>query len=269
MANALADVFESITQNMRQDQQMLNALDDDGDGDAGDNMVANMDTIAQALRQVEGRDMTVDQMLQYAGQTLRQQGKGATAPLYANGLDQAARNLAGKQSFSLEDLAGLLSGLAQGIQNTPGVKQGEGGLLDGLIPGVTAFLESRKGGKSMIEALLAAFMASQRGAYQTSSADKGFGSAASKSTKGRVDPGAAGASSILGGLLDSLLGGGLQAGRGEQPSKPGLGDLLGGSGLDELFGGLLGGGTQQRQQQQQQRPRGQEPRAPLGPTEII
>ena len=111
------------------------------------------------------------------------------------------------------------------------------------------------------------FMASQRGAYQTSRSTSGFGSFADQNTRGRVDPGAAGASSLFGGLLGALLNGGLQAGRG-QSAGSGLDDLFGGGGLGQLFGGQggFGWGTPP---QQQPRARGGNPPAPVGPSEIV
>ncbi len=165
MASSLTDLFASMKQSLEQDRDVLNDLDGEGvgDGDAGDNMVANFETITNALRQAESRGVGPDQALTFASQVLQEQGKGATAPVYASGLRQAASNLEGKTSFGLDDIGGLLSGLLGGAQQAPGVQnQGGGGLLDGLLPGVMSFMQSRNAGKSTIEALLSGFMASQR-----------------------------------------------------------------------------------------------------------
>lgn len=326
MIKSLTDLFEDITQGLAQDRDTLNGLDDVGDGDAGDNMVNNFSTITNALRQVEDQDVTVDQALNHASQVLRQQGHGPTAPMYANGLVQAANNLQGKKSFGLDDITGLLGGLLGGVQQTPGIQpQGKGGLLDGLLPGVMGFMQLRNAGKSTIEALLGGFMASQRGAMGTARQSSGFGNFADRQTQGRVDPGAAGASSMLGSLFNSLLSGGLSASRREparsegisslfdvgglgslfgsggqggqqQPaqSSGGLSDLLGGllggqgggqggqqqpqgGGLSDLLGGLLGGGGQSAPQSGGgsgsfgggARPDNDEPRARIGPKEIV
>ena len=254
MVNSLTDLFEDITRGLEQDKDTLNALDDVSDGDAGDNMVNNFSTITNALRQVEGQNVTVDQALTHASKVLRQEGHGPTAQMYANGLLQAAEQagqvVEAEAGFALEVAGGLLGG----VQQTPGVREeGQGGLLDGLVPGITAFMQSRNAGRSTIESLLSGFMASQRGALGTTRQNSGFGKAADQPTQGRVDPGAAGATSILGSLFGSLLSGGLSAGRGEQARTPGLGDLFGGGGLGDLFGGggagggglggLLGGGA--------------------------
>lgn len=272
MPNALTDLFEELTNSLRNDREMLNNLDNDYDGDAGDNMVDNFATITRALRESEGSVSTVDQALRYASDALQKDGKGAMAPLYAQGLVQAASNLEGKSSFSLNDLQGLLGGLLSGAQQAGG-GQKSGGMFDSLLPGITTFLQSRKNGASVLEALMQGFFASQRGAYGTSRQNTGFGSFTDRDTGGRVDPGAAAGSSLLGGLLGSLLSGGLGAGRGEQPRSPGLGELFGGGGLGELLGGagglgglgeLFGGGGGGSS-------RGStgEPRAKIGPSETI
>ncbi|HEY1012287.1 MAG TPA: DAK2 domain-containing protein, partial [Herpetosiphonaceae bacterium] len=170
----LADLFEAMTNGLRQDRENLNNLDDYANGDTGDNMVYNFETITGALRQMEGQPVTVDQALNHASEVLREQGRGGTAPIYATGLAQAAQNLKGKESFGLDDLIGLLGGLMSGAANaqpqapnqaqpeeqpaqptaqTPGL----GGLLDGLVPGITTFMQSRNAGESTIESLFKGF----------------------------------------------------------------------------------------------------------------
>jgi hypothetical protein len=244
MASSLTELFDSMKRSLEQDRDVLNDLDGDGvgDGDTGDNMVANFETITNALREADTRGAPVDQALTYASQVLQEQGKGSTAPIYASGLREAASNLQGKTSFGLDDIGGLLSGLLGGAQQAPGVKnQGGGGILDGLLPGVMSFMQARNAGKSTIEALLSGFMGAQRGAYGTTRSNQGFQDQQTQ-TQGRVDPGAAGASSLLGGLFSALLSGGLSAGRGEPAQSPGLGELFGGAGgLGQLFGGGGGG----------------------------
>ncbi|KPL88140.1 DAK2 domain-containing protein [Herpetosiphon geysericola] len=294
MSKALTDLFAEITNNLADERDSLNALDGVGDGDAGDNMVSNFETITKTLRQNEGQG-SVDKALRAASHALRTSGKGPTAPMYANGLDQAANDLAGKTSFGVNDIMKLLGGLLGGVQNTPGVKQqGEGGILDGLVPGVTTFMQSRNNGKSTLEALMDGYKASQRGAYGTSQQGSGFGLFGNNDTSGKIDPGAAGASSLLGSLLQTLLANGLSAGRGE-PSKTsgfeelfgggqqqqqppqgggGYGDPLGGlGGLGDLFGQLFGGGGGMfgGQPQQQQRPNsgGDDPKPRLRDQEVI
>src|SRR5437764_4523657 len=129
-ANSLVDLFSAITQNLQQDRQHLNQLDS-GDGDTGDNMAANFqlvtDTLSQFVQQA-GPQADVGVALQQASQVLRQQGQGATAPIYAQGLANAAQRLQGKTTFSIEDLLPLLQGLLQGAQQASGTQQGEGSL---------------------------------------------------------------------------------------------------------------------------------------------
>ena len=250
MPSSLTELFADITRGLNEDRDSLNALDQAHNGNAGDNMVFNFETITDALRQADQQNAPVDQALNFASQMLRQSGKGKTAEMYANGLAEAANSFQGKQNFGIGDIATLLNGLLGGVQNTPGVRsQGGGGMLDGLLPGVMGFMQSKNSGGSLLESLFKGYMASQRGAFGTTGSESGFGSSSGRNTRGQVDPGAAAASSLLGSLFNSLLSNGLKAGSGNR---------LPSSGLEDLFGGLggLGGMQQQQPRQQQQDPYG-------------
>lgn len=206
----LVAVFEAITQNLERDRADLNQLDRD-DNDSGDNMVANFQLVTSSLRQTvsQGGDQTdIGAALQQASQLLRSNGKGATAKIYAEGLDDASARLAGKSGFSLDDLMPLLEGLlggAQRAQGSMGGGDGQGSLLDVLGPGVLSYLEGKRGGMSDSEAILNALLNLRRGAIGTARSPVGYGRAAGRDTSGEVDPGAAGAASLLEGLFGALL----------------------------------------------------------------
>ncbi len=114
---SLIAIFEAITQNLQRDQQSLNTLDRD-DGDSGDNMVYNFALVTQTLRKVITQERVADvgAALSQAAQALQEQGKGATAPIYAAGFQDAASELKGKDSFDLGDLMPLLQALLGGMQ---------------------------------------------------------------------------------------------------------------------------------------------------------
>ncbi len=232
-ADSLVALFEAMTQNLEQDRGHLNSIDR-GDGDAGDNMAANFrlitDTLAQTLaRSGEGAD--VGEALAVASRTLRKNGQGATAPIYAQGLSEASKRLAGQTSFSLDDLLPLLEGLLSGSRKASGRKQGEGSLLDVLLPGIMAYVMAKRGGQSDLDAILTALLNLRRGANSTAESPTGYGRSTGKDTTGQVDPGAAGAASLLEGLFGAILrqamqqgGGGLPGlGGASQPSSGGAG----------------------------------------------
>src|SRR5688572_829938 len=142
-SDSLVAIFEAITQNIERDQQTLNKLDRD-DGDSGDNMVHNFRLVTNTLRKAtsQGEQADIGAALGQAAQVLRDDGKGATAPIYASGFQDAAGELSGKSSFSLDDLMPLLQALLGGMQKANSAKPGEGSMLDAILPGVMGYMEA-------------------------------------------------------------------------------------------------------------------------------
>ncbi len=68
-----------------------------------------------------------------------------------------------------------------------------------------AYLEAKNGGQSDLEAILSGLLSSRRGATATAGTATGYGKGAGRDTTGEVDPGAAGAASMLEGLFGALL----------------------------------------------------------------
>lgn len=210
-ARSLVAVFEAITQNLEQDRDDLNQLDRD-DHDTGDNMAGNFRLVTESLHKQVGAGEAVDvgAALGQAAQVLRADGRGATARIYASGLDEAATKLKGQSSFSLDDLLPLLEGLLGGAQQAGGARQGEGSLLDVLIPAIGSYSQAKRAGQGDLEAVLGALLETRRSANGTARSSAGHGKGAGRDTTGEVDPGAAAAASLLEGLFGALLKGGLQ-----------------------------------------------------------
>ena len=261
-ANGLVALFEAMTRNLEHDRSHLNSIDR-GDGDTGTNMAANFrlitDTLAQDLG--PGGETDIGKALNQAARTLKKQGQGATASIYAQGLSEAGKRLAGQTSFTLDDLMPLLEGLLNGATKASGSSQGAGSLIDVLLPGIMAYLQSKRAGQSDMEAILTALLNLRRGAFGTAQSPAGYGRSSGTDTTGQVDPGAAGAASLLEGLFGAILrqvlqgGGGLGGPGGGAPQRqpaprdtspadapsfplPGLP-----GGLGDLIGGILGGAS--------------------------
>lgn len=258
-ARSLVAVFEAITQNLEQDRDDINQLDRD-DHDTGDNMVNNFRLVTSSLQQQigQGGEVDVGAALGQAAQVLREGGAGSTAPIYAQGLEDAASRLQGQSSFSLNDLLPLLEGLLGGAQQAGGAQQGQGSLLDVLIPAIGAYSSAKRSGQGDLEAVLGALLETRRGANGTARSSSGYGKAAGRDTTGEVDPGAAAAASLLEGLFGALLKGGLQQGapagaggsagkyggpptapqQGQPPAQP----QGSGNPVIDMLGSLFGGG---------------------------
>lgn len=201
----LATLFASIAQELDVDRTQLNELDG-RNGNAGDNLANNFRLVSEALSQLKGKedDRTA---LKQAAQILQAQGSGKTADLYASGLSEAASKLPAG-SLSINDLLPLLEGLMRGVQQSSNAKQGDGTLLDALIPGVLGYMQAKQRGASDMEAILDALASSRRGAYGNSSSS----GAVTTQTPAQADPGAVGVGSLLEGLFRGLLKSGVIGG---------------------------------------------------------
>lgn len=237
----LSELFGSIAQEMQTDRHYLNGLDS-RNRNAGDNMAKNFQIISDALAQQQGKVDDRDALTQ-AAEVLREQGQGKTASLYANGLEQAALSLP-TGSLSMDDILPLLEGLLRGVQQASGARQGQGTLLDALIPGVLGYMQAKQQGASDMEAILDALSAARRGTNggyygqdgnslpfpmpgqtQQPGANSPYGGGQTQQPGiPQIDPGAAGVGSLLEGLFRGILKGGLGGALGG-----GLGGLLGGS----------------------------------------
>ena len=202
----LSKLWQSVASAAAEDRPYLNDLDDIGDGDAGDNYQANMQLIAETLeRRLATPSADVGQALLSAADAVRTRGQGATAPIYASGLADAAGRLMGRTGLTVDDLLPLLEGLLQGAQGSGSLPSGSGGMLDALVPGVLGYLGAKQRGASDLDALMEALAGARRGTYSTRRQSPSVPSFGDRDTTGQLDPGAAGIGSLFEGLLRGLL----------------------------------------------------------------
>ncbi len=238
---------------LAQNRGNLNGL---GNGTHGDRMANAFEAAAEAARSASTDD--AGQQLAMAAQAMRQVGRGRAANYYANGLQQAASQFQGQSGISANDLGPLLQSLLGGVQQGNPAQPGQGTLLDALGPAVAAFMGAKQQGQDERQAAMDALQSAVSGAKGTAS-------------RGYVDPGAASATGVIGGiigaLLPSVLGALMHGGASQQPDygqQPGYGqgygqqyeqpqqDPLGG--LGGLIGGALGGLTGGQDNTQQGQP---------------
>lgn len=199
----LADLFGSIASQLQNDRQQINAVD--GNGNHGDNIAQNFDLVAHTLRRAPNQDASTQ--LRTAANVLQQQGKGSSADLYAGGLLEAAQRLQGKDGIGLDDILPFLQGLLGGVQGRTQAQQGQGTLLDTLLPAVTSFANARSGGADNGTAIRNALDAAMRGSQQTYQQPSIFGNRSQQAQLPRRDPGAVSANSLLEGIFKTFLNG--------------------------------------------------------------
>lgn len=200
-----ADLFASIADQLRNDRDHLNQLDQQGgNGNHGDNMVANFDMLSDALRNLGGQDAS--SQLRHAADLMQERGRGASAQIYAQGLRQASQQVVGRVGIGLEDLAPLLQGLLGGMQQRTDAQPGQGTMIDSLLPGIMSFMQARASGRSMAESAMDALGAAMRGSSQIQRQPSQFGQYRRDGSDAYQDPGASSGASFLQGLFRQFLG---------------------------------------------------------------
>ncbi|MDQ3704267.1 MAG: dihydroxyacetone kinase subunit L [Chloroflexota bacterium] len=260
-------LLDSVAQTLKQNQAGLdNTGAKQGANAHGQRMAAAFQVAAQAARQSGSRD--AGKQFAAAAEAMRRGGKGKATQYYANGLELAAQEFKGKRGITPDDLGPLLQALAGGAQKGNPAQPGQGSMLDALLPAAQGFQNARGSGQDPQSAAIQALGGAVMGAKNTQQAQRGDWFGGKQPTGGVIDPGAASATNIIGGIVGALLphvlgavmsrmgGGQSQAQQapaqglpqmGGDPNDPlgglgGLGGLLGG------LGGLLGGqGAQQGQ----------------------
>ena len=265
-ANRTVDVgslLDSVAQMLKQNQAGLDSTGAQHGATAhGERMATAFQVSASAARKARTRD--AGEQFAAAAEAMRRQGKGKATQYYANGLELASQQFQGKQGLTTEDLGPLLQALAGGAQRNNPAQPGQGSMLDALLPAAQGFNNARGSGLDPQAAALQALGSAVMGAKNTQQAARGSWFGGQQAPTGAIDPGAASATNIIGGIVSALLptvlgavmsrmGGGQSQAQQSQPQMGGnSNDPLGGLGsLGGLLGGLMGGGQGQQQGQGQ------------------
>jgi hypothetical protein len=249
----IATLLDSIASQLQQNQGQLNNVDNAG---THGQRIADAFTAAANAAKNTGTNDAGAQLMQ-AAQAMQQQGQGKAVTYYSQGLARAAKQFQGQSGISMGDLAPFLQAFLGGVKKNNPAKPGQGTMIDALSPAVNAYVQSQKSGADPEQGMAQALGAAIKGT-------------ASTGQQGNVDPGAASATNVLGGifmalapsLLNMLMNRGSQGaqaqGQGGGIDLGGLlGGLMGGAGasagaqgsqgggidLGGLLGGLVGGGS--------------------------
>jgi hypothetical protein len=248
----VATLLQSIAGQLGESRTVLNQLSGaGGQGTHGERM-ANAFRAAADAAQNAGTD-DAGQQLERAAEAMRSKGNGVAAGYYADGLAEAAQQFRGQSGISMDNIAPFLQSFLGGVERNNPARPGQGNMLDALTPAVTAMNQAQQSGGGGQQALMAALLGSMSGAQQT----------ANMGNSQRVDPGAASATGVIGGIVAALApqllnmlmnrvmqGSGAQSqGQGSYPggyAQPGAG--AGAGGLGDLLGQLFSPGAQPQSQ---------------------
>ena len=258
-------LLSTVASMLMQNQDRLNEVDTGPRGGThGERMAQAFQAAAEAARRADTQD--AGEQFAFAAQAMRQQGRGKAAGFYANGLEQAASQFQGQSGISSGNLLPLLQSLLGGVQQGNPAQPGQGTIIDALLPAVSAFMGARQQGRDDKSAAMEALTSAISGARGTA---RRQGQERANAYGSQIDPGAASATSVLGGIVSALMPGVLSAVSGsgaadqmqspaqrdyhsapEQPDDPlgGLGGLVG------ALGGFAGGGQPDERQQGRYQP---------------
>jgi phosphoenolpyruvate---glycerone phosphotransferase subunit DhaL len=261
----VSTMLNNIAAALSQNRQTLDQIGHGTGRTHGDRVAQAFSAAAQAAQQAPTND--AGEQLLVAAEAMRREGKGKSIPFYADGLEEAGQQMHGKQSISAADLGSLISAFTGGVQKNNPAQPGQGSMLDALLPAAAAFL-STKQGQDLTQAALDAIIGSVSGAQSTAGRSGDYDWAGGRAPgPGGIDPGAASATNVIGGLIGSVLPGVLgalsQGAGGARPTGATVpSGTAGAPGMDDILGGLLGGmlGSQAYGQ-----PAGQTPPRQWGP----
>jgi len=131
----LFSLFNQVTKTMQDSQASLNKADT-YNHDHGDNMVNIFEVITQAMKEKKNAD-PADQ-LEYAASLLRGQAKSGSGKLYAQGLNEAAKQMVGKDlnAGSIMSMVQTVLGAGEAPASKPAVSGDVlGSLLGSLVGG--------------------------------------------------------------------------------------------------------------------------------------
>lgn len=180
MANNLnlSDIFQSVSGALASQKNDLNKADS-YNHDHGDHMVQIFNLVQKAVSQ-KSDDSVADQ-LTYASEMLTKEADSGSAKLYADGLANAAKTFTGSE-LNPDNLSTLVKGLMNVDSNQQQAQSSNGDVLGSLLSGLMgnqdsaneedsslgmddllraglAFMQSKQGGDSNMEAAMDALMA--------------------------------------------------------------------------------------------------------------
>lgn len=138
----LQSLFKQVSKSVKQQQTSLNQADS-YNHDHGDHMVEIFDVITQAMKAKKNAE-PADQ-LEYAAQLLRNKTKSGSGQVYANGLEQAAKQVLGKE-LNINTIMSIIQAL-MGSAQKPG-QSGSQDVLGSLVGSILGGGSSSQGGST-------------------------------------------------------------------------------------------------------------------------
>jgi dihydroxyacetone kinase-like protein len=201
----IAKLFGVALNAVNDNREELNSMDETNHPNHGDNVAHNLDIVKSTLESQQSQSPS--DALRSAAQRLREQGRGSTAPQYAQGLQQAAAHFQGQQSLSNEDVGLLLHTMLGAAPQSQAAQQPSG--IFGMLSGQTQ--QAAPGGNDLVSKLAPAAMEFMRAKSSGASTKSAAMQAAMRAMMGgnplqAATPGGASGGLIAQSIMKSLMG---------------------------------------------------------------
>jgi dihydroxyacetone kinase-like protein len=203
----LAKLFGIALNAVTDNRDQLNSMDETNHPDHGDHVAHNIALIKSALESQQSQSPS--DALRAAAQKVSEQGRGSTAPQYAQGLQQAATYFQGQQSMSNDDIGMLLHNmLGTGSQEQAPKPSGMEGVI-GALTGQSS--QPSAGGADLVSKLAPAAMEFMRAKASGADTKSAAMQAAMRAMMGgnplqAATPGGASGGLIAQSIMKSLMG---------------------------------------------------------------
>ncbi|MDD4370661.1 MAG: dihydroxyacetone kinase subunit L [Anaerostipes sp.] len=187
----LITLLKEISHVMTENRDKLIEMDSIvGDGDLGLTMSDGFKAAYEAVK--DGTITDAGKLLFAAGKAMANKVPSTMGSLMATGLKQGGKNLKGKESIELSDIAFIFESYEAGVSKLGGAKVGDKTFIDGLHPAVESLKLSVEEGKDFETMAKNAYEASMQGFKNTTTMLAVHGRAATRGEASRSleDPGA-------------------------------------------------------------------------------
>jgi dihydroxyacetone kinase-like protein len=202
----LAKLFGVALNAVNENRGQLNSLNETNHPDHGDNVAHNLGLIKSTLESQQSQSPS--DALRAVAQLMSQQGRGSTAPQYAQGLQQAADHFQGQQNMTNDDI-GLLLHTMLGASSAGQFASQSGGMV-GMM-GAPAGQSPQTGGNDLVNKLAPAAMEFMRAKQSGADTKSAAMQAAMRAMVGgnplqASSPGGASGGLIAQSIMKSLMG---------------------------------------------------------------
>jgi dihydroxyacetone kinase-like protein len=162
----IRNIFNEIAQIMEENKDYLCKLDGAlGDGDIGLTMSKGFRAIAENLPNIPDKD--IGAVLMKSALVMGETVASTMGTLMASALIRGGKVSQGKTELTTEDLLLVFKAMVQGIMDRGKAKVGDKTILDSLVPATEGMEAAHKEGKTLKQAIHAAYEAAENGAKST------------------------------------------------------------------------------------------------------